>query len=124
MPFAASIRSNDILSEVNETAEQYGRPEWLDAGEWRELGTEVHTLYFRCEELNDQLPERFHEAVGKEEWRRALLIHMTYCHRPWLPLKELDLETFESNWKEGEVAEFIAKAKEWISEVEELLGSW
>ena len=116
--------SRDILSEVNETAEQYGRPEWLDAGEWRELGTEVHTLYFRCEELNDQLPERFHEAVGKEEWRRALLIHMTYCHRPWLPLKELDLETFESNWKEGEVAEFIAKAKEWISEVEELLGSW
>lgn len=115
-------REYDILSEAEGVVLEAGKPEWWSVDDWNELPIEARSLWCRCEELDDQLPERFQEATRKEEWKQALFLYMAHIRRPWLPRKNLDVDTMEHSWEDGEPAEFIARAREWIGEVEGLLG--
>ncbi len=112
----------DILSEIEEVSEQHGRPEWIDADDWREMGNEVHSLYFKIEELSKQLPDRFHEAVRNEEWKLGLFIYRAHLDRPLPPLKQINLETHERDWDWNELSQYVAEAKRWIPEAEKLLS--
>ena len=112
----------DILSEAEAVVLEAGKPEWWSVEDWNELPLEARALWCRCEELPDQLIERFGEAVRKEEWRQALLLYMSHNRRPWLPIEHLDEATHDFSFDQGEIAEFIARAKDWIAEAEGLLA--
>lgn len=112
----------DILGEAEGILYESGKPEWWDVEDWQALPVEARALHCRCEELVEKLPDKFHEAVRKEEWRQALLIYMAHNRKPWLPLCELNFDTMERYWEKDIISKFIAAAKEWIKEAEELLA--
>jgi hypothetical protein len=111
----------DVMGEAEGIVSSYAaiddskKPEYLLDGDWQELSLEVRSLYCRCEELAEQLPGQFHEAVNSEEWQRALFICIAHQSKPWLPHKHLDSGTFERRWDEGELVGFTVQAREWIA---------
>lgn len=123
-----AARNYDVLAQAEEIVPgsedpslETGKPDWYLLYWWNELPIEGRSLWCQCEDLEERLPSQFHEAVDREDWKRALLLYMAHHQRPWLPYKELDVDTLESNWEQGQPRQFITEARKWITEVEMLL---
>lgn len=117
------LAPGDVLAEAERIVQGSEDPS-LEVDDWHELPIEARSLWRRCEDLGERLPSQFHEAVDREDWKRALLLYMAHRQRPWLPQKHLDVATMACDWEEGQPGQFITEAREWITEVEGLLDSF
>ena len=112
----------DVLDQVRVIADEYGFecPDDISEGSWRVAKFETKYIYSDVKRLQKPLEETYFEAVRQRNWERALLAYQSLVGIPSLSIDPLLYS--ERECQENE-AEFIARAKEWIAEVEELLAS-
>jgi len=112
----------DILSDTERILKRHKipKPKSLPRQSWNELSYETKYLWNRIELLEKLVYEAYLEALEHEDWKRALELVLTSIGKPMLPSVSRVLYC-EDVCRRNE-AEFIAKAKEWIAEAEELLA--
>lgn len=113
----------DVIAEAEKIALQAVKPTWCSRRDWNKLPSEARILYFNCEDLPDQLIQRFREEVEQQHWREALLLYMAANQKPWLPYNSLDPGTLKHTWNQDKIRLYITEAEEWLENSKGLLDS-
>jgi len=116
-------RSYNVLDEAEQIAGQFAplKPEniLVTDADWDCASEETKGLLIRVERLEQPLETAYHEAVRQEFWKRALLLYQALMGKPRLssitPLLYDERECIKRE------TEFIAEAREWLLEANELL---
>lgn len=115
----------DVMRQASQIARRYAlkKPEDINVTntDWSMASPETKSLLIQVRELEKPLEDTYWQAVESENWRRALFLYQRCIHMPLLFSLSRVIHT-EKECQQHE-AEYIAQAKEWIAEAEELLGS-
>lgn len=110
-----------ILAEAAQIASQHDldKPDSVSDRDWAAASPEAKQLSKEIEPLVPRVENAYWEAVRERDWERALLLYqrLVFPPRLWTSRGIYDDQVCDEY-----EAEFIARAREWIGEVEGLLG--
>lgn len=115
----------DVLRQASQIARRHAlkKPEGINvtSTDWSEASSETRSLLIQVNQLEKPLEDAYLEAVESENWRRALFLYQKLIAPPFLFSLSRVLHC-EKECQRHE-AQYVARAKEWIVEAEELLES-
>lgn len=110
-----------ILTEIGGIASRHDpdKPDIVSEADWVIVSHETKDLLIQIEQFKKPLEQAYRQAVRQRDWERALVLYQRFVGTPLLfginPLICSEQESLENE------AEFISRAKDWVTEIEELL---
>ncbi len=112
---------SDVVLEAEEVIEAYMPDDvFITLYTWQQATHETRQLLAQAVALDDRILPAFRHCVSMEHWQMALYLYMAHANAPDHICLSPVLNTAEEIITKE--VEFVANARKWIEETNELLG--